>query len=80
MQLIRNGRYPMVAPTSLFAPIVAAERRLISAPTRALPIARRRFELNWEDLIRSVEISDEEVLDDLLYPADHRALQGGRSD
>jgi hypothetical protein len=69
MQLGTTKEDPMRTAT-LLAPVSAAERRLISAPTR-------RLEINREDLIRSIEISEDEILDDLLYPADHRAVRSG---
>jgi phosphohistidine phosphatase SixA len=62
---------------TLLAPVIAAEKRLLSAPRRVLPAPSRRLEIDWEHLIRSVEISDDEILDDLLYPADHRAVGAG---
>jgi hypothetical protein len=64
----------------LLAPVSAAEKRLISAPRRILPARRGRHEINWEDLIRSVELSEDEILDDLLYPADHRVVRPRASD
>jgi len=58
---------------TLFAPVSAAEKRLVSAP-------RRRFEIDREELLRSIAITDDEILDDLLYPADHRAVRSGRTE
>ena len=65
---------------TLLAPVIAAEKRLISAPRLVLPPPRRRLEIDRQELIRSVEISDDEILDDLLYPADHRAVRSGGSE
>lgn len=65
---------------TLFAPVIAAEKRLISAPKRVLPSSRRHLEIDPEALIPPVEISEDEILDDLLYPADHRALRSGGSE
>jgi hypothetical protein len=59
----------------LLAPVSAAEKRLFSAPRRILAAPRRRHEINREDLIRFVEIREDEILDDLLYPADHRVVR-----
>jgi hypothetical protein len=73
MQLTAIKEAPMRAAT-LLAPVIEAEKRLISAPGRVLPFPGRRFEIDHEELARSVEISDEEILDDLLYPADHHSL------
>jgi phosphohistidine phosphatase SixA len=68
-------------PTArLLAPAGAAEKRLISAPRRILPAPRSRHEITREELIRFVEISEDEILDDLLYPADHRVVRPGASD
>ena len=64
----------------LLAPVGVGEKRLLSAPRRILPPPRRRHEINRENLIRSVEISEDEILDDLLYPADHRVVRPGGSD
>jgi hypothetical protein len=65
---------------TLFAPVIAAEKRLVSAPKRFLSAPTSPFEINRADLIPSVEISEEEILDDLLYPSDHRALGSGGSE
>jgi hypothetical protein len=60
MQLTSVKEDPMRAE-ALLAPAVAVEKRYL--------------ELDEEELIASFEITQEEILDDLLYPADHRAAQ-----
>jgi hypothetical protein len=51
---------------TLLAPVIEAERRVIANE-------RQRFELDVDALTDGFEVSEEEILDDLLYPADHRA-------
>jgi hypothetical protein len=75
MQLTRTKEHPM-RTASLFAADRAAAKPLSPAPGHVIP-APGRLELNPEELIRSLEISDDEILDDLLYPADHRAARSG---
>jgi hypothetical protein len=53
-------------PMTLLAPVIEAERRVIANE-------RQRFELDVDALTDGFEVSEEEILDDLLYPADHRA-------
>jgi hypothetical protein len=36
--------------------------------------------LTIDDLMRSLQITEDEILDDLLYPLDHRAVKSGRAD
>jgi hypothetical protein len=62
MQLIATKEDPMRA-LSLLAP--------------ALEVERRYLEVDEMELIGSFEITEEEILDDLLYPADHRAARSG---
>jgi hypothetical protein len=47
---------------SLIAPAVLAETRYV--------------ELVPEQIARAVRVTDEEILDDLLYPGDHRVIDG----
>jgi hypothetical protein len=49
--------------------------RALSFATPALERGKRYLELDEKELIGSFEIKEEEILDDLLYPADHRALR-----
>jgi hypothetical protein len=65
MQLIPTKEDAMRAAT-LLSPLAAAPRGAFAAP-------RRRLEIRPEELIGAVEISEEEILDDLLYPADRSA-------
>jgi hypothetical protein len=76
MQLAATKEGQMRTGT-LSAPVIGTQRRLTSPPRRVLPAPGRRFELDREELIRSIEITDDEILDDLLYPADHRAVRPG---
>jgi hypothetical protein len=48
--------------------------RAISLIAPALLAETRYVELVPEQIARSVRVSEEEILDDLLYPADHNAL------
>jgi hypothetical protein len=72
MQLTQIEEVPMRTAT-LFAPVIAAEKRLVSLPGR-------RFEVDRKELSRSIEISEDEILDDLLYPADRRAVRSAASE
>jgi hypothetical protein len=49
--------------------------RAISLIAPALLAETRYVELVPEQIVRSVRISEEEILDDLLYPADHSAVR-----
>jgi hypothetical protein len=51
-----------------------APMRAISLIAPALLAETRYVELVPEQIARSVRISEEEILDDLLYPADHSAV------
>jgi hypothetical protein len=51
----------------------------VRVPLRLISSQESRFEIDSGELARSVEITEEEILDDLLYPADHRAV-GHNSD
>jgi hypothetical protein len=51
--------------------------RAISLIAPALLAETRYVELVPEQIARSVRVSEEEILDDLLYPADHNFLSGG---
>jgi hypothetical protein len=55
-------------PTTLLAPVIEVERRVIAAE-------RQRFAIAVDELTGGFEISEEEILDDLLYPSDHLAPQ-----
>jgi hypothetical protein len=55
-------------PTTLLSPLIAAERRVIAAE-------KRHLEIDPGELADAFEIDEEEILDDLQYPADHRAMQ-----
>ncbi len=57
---------------TLINPVIAFERHLISRTQRVGRTDREPFAIDREALIRSVEITDEEILDDLLYPAGDR--------
>jgi hypothetical protein len=48
--------------------------------TAPLEAERRFLELDAKELIGSLEITEEEILDDLLYPADRRAQRSTGSD
>jgi hypothetical protein len=50
--------------------------RAISLIAPALLAETRYVELVPEQIARSVRVSEEEILDDLLYPADHNAVRG----
>jgi hypothetical protein len=54
--------------------------RALSFATPALARGKHYLELDEKKLIGSFEIREEEILDDLLYPADHRALRSTGSD
>ena len=49
--------------------------RFISLIAPALLAETRYVEINGEQIARSVRVTEEEILDDLLYPADHRAIE-----
>jgi chromosome condensin MukBEF MukE localization factor len=49
--------------------------RAISLIAPALLAETRYVELVPEQIARSVRISEDEILDDLLYPADHSAVR-----
>ena len=51
-----------MTPTALLRPVIAVERRVTAAPGRRLGVSS-------QDLVDSVEISEAEILDDLLYPS-----------
>jgi hypothetical protein len=48
--------------------------RAISLIAPALLAETRYVDLIPEQIARSVRVSEEEILDDLLYPADHSAV------
>lgn len=54
-----------------------ARRKRLTSPVQSVVPAPSRFEIDREELIQSIEISEDEILDDLLYPADHRAVRSG---
>lgn len=49
--------------------------RAISLIAPALLAETRYVDLDPQQIARSIRVSDEEILDDLLYPADHTAVQ-----
>jgi hypothetical protein len=49
--------------------------RAISLIAPALLAETRYVELVPEQIARSVRVSEEEILDDLLYPGDHSAVR-----
>ncbi|HSI79534.1 MAG TPA: hypothetical protein VK919_02675 [Solirubrobacterales bacterium] len=51
-----------MTPTALLRPVIAAERRMLAAP-------RGAFGIRKHELVASVEVSEGEIMDDLLYPA-----------
>jgi hypothetical protein len=53
---------------TLLAPVTAAERHLVAVERRITAAPRRSIEIDFEELVRSLEISEEEILDDLRYP------------
>jgi hypothetical protein len=56
----------------------AMRAQALLAPAAA--VEKRYLELDEEELIGSVEITQEEILDDLLFPSDHRAAWSGSPD
>jgi hypothetical protein len=56
----------------------AMRAQALLAPAAA--VEKHYLELDEEQLIGSVEITEEEILDDLLFPADHRAASSGGSE
>jgi hypothetical protein len=54
-----------------------APMRFISLIAPALLAETRYVEIVPEQIAGSVEVTEEEILDDLLYPADHRAVSDG---
>jgi hypothetical protein len=52
-----------------------APMRAISLIAPALLAETRYVDLVPEQIARSVRVSEEEILDDLLYPADHSAVR-----
>jgi hypothetical protein len=50
--------------------------RLASLIAPALLAETRYVEVVPEQIARSVRVTEEEILDDLLYPADHRVVDG----
>jgi len=59
-----------MTPTALLRPVIAVERRVTAAPGRRLGVSS-------QDLVDSVEISEAEILDDLLYPSRRFAVEAG---
>jgi hypothetical protein len=49
--------------------------RAISLIAPALLAETRYVEVDPQQVARSIRVSDEEILDDLLYPADHGAVR-----
>jgi hypothetical protein len=60
---------------TLIAPVIAAERRLVAVERRIVGAPSRGLDVDFDDLARSIEVSEEEILDDLLYPSDHTAAR-----
>jgi hypothetical protein len=62
--------------------LTVAKEAPMRAPSSTVPLEteRRFLELDEKELIGSVEITEEEILDDLLYPADRRAQRYTGSD
>jgi hypothetical protein len=54
-----------------------ARQKRLTSPGQSLVPAPSRFEIDLEELIHSIEISEDEILADLLYPEDHRAVRSG---
>jgi hypothetical protein len=54
-----------------------APMRFISLIAPALLAETGYVEIVPEQIAASVEVTEEEILDDLLYPADHRAVSDG---
>jgi hypothetical protein len=52
-----------------------APMRFISLIAPALLAETRYVDINGERIADSVRVTEEEILDDLLYPADHRAVE-----
>jgi hypothetical protein len=58
------------------APTKECLMRALSPLAPALQAEKRHLTLaDQKELIVSFEITEDEILDDLLYPADHRALR-----
>jgi hypothetical protein len=53
-----------------------APMRLISLIAPAVLAETRYVELVPEQIAKSVRVTEEEILDDLLYPGDHRVIDG----
>jgi hypothetical protein len=49
--------------------------RAISVIAPTLLAETRYVELDPQQIARSIQVSHEEILDDLLYPADHNAVR-----
>jgi hypothetical protein len=49
--------------------------RAISLIAPALLAETRYVDLDPQQIARSIRVSDEEILDDLLYPADHTTVR-----
>ena len=54
--------------------------RLISLIAPALLAEPRYVEIDPEQIAKSIRLTEEEILDDLLYPGDHRAVSDGGDD